>query len=130
MPKRPVMWGSAAEAQERAELGLAELSLTYSVVINLMKGYLLSHHHLYADNLLSSISLASDLLHADTYFCGTIRLNRKDFPRTITNGKLTKGENIKWSVGDLMIRCRKDKWDVLFFHLNSSGNVMKPATRF
>lgn len=56
------------ETQEQAELGLA-----YSVAMNLMKGYLLSHHHLYADNFFFSISLASDLLQADTYFCGTIR---------------------------------------------------------
>ncbi len=73
------------EAQEQAEVGLA-----YSVVMNLMKGYLLSRQHLYTDNFFSSICLASDLLQDDTYLCGIIRPNRKDFPRAITNGKLAR----------------------------------------
>lgn len=79
----------------------------------------------------SSISLASNLLQADTNFCGTIRLNGKDFPKAITNGKLQRDESIKRPVGDPMVCCWKDKRDVFFVTTNSSGNdVMKPGTRF
>lgn len=42
-------------------------------MMNLIKHYLLIHQHLFADNFFSYISLASDMLHADIFFCGTFR---------------------------------------------------------
>lgn len=63
------------------------------------EAYLLSHHHLYADNFFSSIPLVRDLIDTDTYYCGTVRPSHKNSP------KLQRGQSMKWSADNLMA-CR------------------------
>jgi len=52
----------------------------YRRIMSLVQPYLLSYHHLYADNFFSSLELVEHLHEADTYYCGTIRPNRRYFP--------------------------------------------------
>lgn len=54
--------------------------LAYRVVMELMRGCLLSHHHVYADILFSSIPLVSDLLDADTHYRDTLNPNSYGVP--------------------------------------------------
>ncbi|KAK2162269.1 hypothetical protein NP493_1529g00022 [Ridgeia piscesae] len=83
MPLKPAKWGmklwclcdaksgycSAFSVYTGATAGNGGLDLGYRVVMGLMKKYLLSNRHVYADNYFTSVHLASDLLQADTYLC-------------------------------------------------------------
>ena len=57
-------------------------SLGYEVTIELMKN-LRPGHHLTVDNFFTSYKLAQDLLHMKHTMTGTIRLNRKEVPKTM-----------------------------------------------
>ena len=70
-----------------------DLALGYSVVVDLMRDCLYKHHHLYAD-LCSSILLVS-LLNDNTYYCATIRPNKKIVLKDIMEGRLMRGDNLK-----------------------------------
>ena len=48
----------------------------------------------YADNFYPSVPLAEKLLDEHTYYCGTLRKNRKQVPKSFQNAKLKKGEMI------------------------------------
>ena len=100
--------------------GAANLDLGYRVVMRLMRHHLLSYHHLYADNYFTSVHLAVDLLHADTYLCGTTRATRREFPKTLTGVRLRQGESVKWTSEDGVMLCKwHDKRDV---HMIATGN--------
>ena len=60
--------------------GGTEHRLGYRVVRDLTPPFLNKNHHVFADNFLTSIPLACDLLRDNTYFCGTVHFNRRGFP--------------------------------------------------
>ena len=62
------------------------------------------NHHIYCDNYFSSVNLFLDLLEQGTYACGTLRSNRKGFPKDILN--IVK-EGLP-SRGDLVVRQMKE----------------------
>ena len=72
----------------------------------LMAPYLGKGHMLYTDNWYNSPTQASFLLSKQTYLCGTVKSNRKHFPKNIVNQELEKGKKV-------MIACKfrvlKDK---------------------
>lgn len=108
-----------------------EFGLGYTVVMGLMNRYLLSNHAVYTGNFLSSLPLATDLLQADTYFCGTLRSNRIGVPRELPNIRLNKYDNIKWVKDDIMVTKWKDKRDVYMLSTNNNGSdVEKQPTKF
>ena len=63
--------------------------LGYDVVMNLMQRFLDQGYCLYIDNFYSSPVLFGDLLRRDVLACGTIRENRRGFPR-VQNNALAK----------------------------------------
>jgi hypothetical protein len=62
-------------------MGVRETGLGENVVLTLPESVKGKHHQLYFDNYFTSISLLDKLLAQGTYGCGTIRTNRKNFPK-------------------------------------------------
>lgn len=78
-----------------------------------------SYHHVYADNFFSSTEL--EHLHgANTYYCGTIRPNRKHFPQQLVTKRLARGESCKL-MNDRGVVAYKwhDKRDIYMVSTNS-----------
>ncbi|XP_050413604.2 piggyBac transposable element-derived protein 4-like [Patella vulgata] len=150
MPKKPVKWGIKLWCLCDSETGyclafypytgagggdeVLNLGLGYTVVMTVMREYLLRNHHVYIDNFFSSVQLASDLQQADTYVCGTVRKNRRVLPNNIDQVRLQQYESVKWiseEVENLLFIRWKDKRDVYMLSTNNDGNdTQKPRTRF
>ena len=83
----------------------------YKVVMALMKPYLNLGHHVYFDNLFTSLLLLEDLRSRGTYATSTVPTNRKEYPAEVKTAKLKVGEYIdsqKQSVVTTKQGCRKD----------------------
>lgn len=66
----------------------------YNIVLNLLKNsYLNKGHTIYLDNWYTSISIAECLFKKGTQIVGTLRANRREIPKEITNAKLRIGES-------------------------------------
>lgn len=97
------------------------LSASYKVVYaDTIQG---KGHKLYTDNFFSSPKLFCDLLEHKKNNCyGTVKVNRKDFPKELCKKKLKTGENnCMWGNG-LVALCWKDKRDVLML-----SNIQSPT---
>ena len=57
-----------------------EYNHSESIVLKLAKPLLKKGATIYADNFYSSLPLAEKLLQERTYYCGTVRMNRKMLP--------------------------------------------------
>ena len=68
--------------------------LRYYVVWTLGEPYLDNNRHFFFDNFFTSADLMRDLQSRNTYACGTVRQNRKDFPANLMRMKLVAGEVI------------------------------------
>ena len=89
-----------------------------SIVLQLSSDILDRGCIIFGDNYYSSIPLAKQLLERKTYYCGTLRKNRKGIPNNIKNAKVKKGEVISVMNDDnIKLYCWKDKRDV---HMLSS----------
>ena len=60
-----------------------EQGLGYRVVHNLTRPLVGKNHHVFIDNLFSSIVQAENLLSDQIYVCGTVRSNRQGIPQEI-----------------------------------------------
>lgn len=106
------------------------LDFGYHVVMGLMKNSLLANRHVYADNFFISAHLASDLLQADTYLCGTTRASRREFPNALAETHLFSGESVKWTSYDgVMLMKWHDKRDVYMISTNDAGGDIVRQTR-
>ncbi|XP_063628187.1 piggyBac transposable element-derived protein 4-like [Cydia splendana] len=121
-----------------------EMNHGQNVVMKLLKDYENEGRIVIADNFYSSIGLAEALLDLKTFYCGTLRSNRKGLPKTVISTKLKKG-NITGKMNKKGIRVLKwvDKRPVLMMStctdhdttLKSTGKkrrgtdeeVLKPA---
>ncbi|XP_041455728.1 piggyBac transposable element-derived protein 4-like [Lytechinus variegatus] len=121
-----VYTGRAVNQQEVQTFGLG-----YTVVMGLMREFLLQNHIVYADNFFSSIPLVEDLLQADTCYCGTLRKDRVGVPRALSEVKLDKYDNVKWAKDQVMLTKWKDKRDFYTISTSNDGSdIHKPRTRF
>ena len=111
MPQKPVKRGIKVWALADAANGFmanfqvytgkqgngVERGLGANVVKTLTKPYLNSFRHIYFDNFFTGIDLLLDLQHSNLYGCGTIRVNRKGFPKelkpTAKKGFKERGES-------------------------------------
>ena len=94
------------------EPGTAEVGLSYRVVYDLMQPYLNKGYKLYTDNFYTSPKLVKDLLNDGTYLTGTVRANRRGFPKDLVGAKLDRyGAEFKHSNGITAVHW-KDKRDV------------------
>ena len=95
-----------------------------------MKKYLLSDRHVYADNYFTSVHLASDLLQADTYLCGTTRASRREFPNALAETHLFSGQSVKWtSYNGVTLTKWHDKCDVYIVSTADAGGEVIRQTR-
>ena len=84
-----------------------------SIVLKLAKPLLKTGSTIYADNYYSSLPLAEKLLREKTYYCRTLRKNRKLLPRDVMTAKLKKGNVIgKMNTKGVRVCHWKDKRDV------------------
>ena len=145
IPKKPNKFGIKVSAlcqswetfTGKAEGGNVEHDLSYRVVMNLMRLKLDKSYHLYMDNFYTNLSLFRALLDRQTYACGTITVNRGEFPQWLKTEKLNAGdETYIWNDDIFLAVHWKGKRNV--FVLSSfrgnfakvierySGNVVKP----
>ena len=61
-----------------------------TVLLKLMEKLLGRGHVLYVDNFYISVPLSEELLSQETLPCGTVRKNRKHFPKSVVSTKLKK----------------------------------------
>ena len=91
----------------------ASFNHSESIVLQLSADILDRGCIIYGDNYYSSIPLAKRLLQRKTYYCGTLRKNRKGIPNTIKSAKLKKGEIISaMNEDNIKLYCWKDQRDV------------------
>lgn len=84
------------------------------VVMALCDDLLNKGHTLYTDNWYTSVGLARELLKNETHLVGTLRKNRKHFPKEIVSTKLKRGQYIaKESEDGITVLRWRDKRDVL-----------------
>lgn len=76
---------------------LAKHGLATRVVMDMVSGIENHYHIVNCNNFFVSLILHQDLLMVDTYARGTVRNNRKDFPRTLLYKKCPKNQ------GDMMV---------------------------
>ncbi|XP_059060598.1 piggyBac transposable element-derived protein 4-like [Achroia grisella] len=63
-------------------------------VLRLIKGLENEGRIVIADNFYSSIGLAEELLKQKTFYCGTLRSNRRGLPKKVISTKLKKGHTM------------------------------------
>ncbi|XP_064641940.1 piggyBac transposable element-derived protein 4-like [Lineus longissimus] len=95
---------------------IAELNVSEQIVVHLMRNYQNKGHNLFIDNYYSSPSLATFLSDRDTSVCGTIRTNRKNFPRELVNLQVEKNTSTFYKCVDkecrvVKFRAHQDKAD-------------------
>ena len=61
----------------------SEYGLGYDVVMKLCQEITGKYHHVYFDNLFTSVPLMKDLLALNTYACGTVRKNKHGAPDAV-----------------------------------------------
>ena len=63
-----------------------------AVVMDLMENYLDKGRTVYADNFFSGIPLVGALANRSTYYCGTVRKDRRGLPENVSRASLKRGE--------------------------------------
>ena len=153
MPKKPTKWGIKVwvccdartgyiysfDVYTGADPSIAKSSngQAYDVVMNLLSSLFGKGHILYTDNFYSSPQLFYDLLQKSVLASGTVRKNRKKFPKNLDiASKLSRGES-KFIFFEHLTVCRwfdnKDVFcisTVSLLKMRSSGNpkIGVPAT--
>lgn len=85
---------------------------TERIPITLLKDYLQKGRVVYLDNFYMTPKLAQFLLDHGTYSVGTVRPNRKNFPKQLSAETIPKGESLFYKCNDIMAvkyRSHKDK---------------------
>lgn len=97
-----------------------------NVVMTLCEDLLNKGHTLYTDNWYTSVGLARELLKKETHLVGTLRKNRKHFPKVVVSTKLKKGQFIaKESADGITVMKWRDKRDVLVLSTKHSTRFVR-----
>ena len=147
LPAKPTKWGVKVWVLSDSHTGYiykfkiytgkdeeygTENGLAYNVVMELMSDLTGVGHYLYTDNFYSSPKLFVDLAEKGIYASGTVRSNRRNFPKELAP---VKGE--KMNRGDMKVRYYNDltavHWfdrrDVLVISTIHSGDVVQVQRR-
>lgn len=89
-----------------------------SISITLFEGLLGCGRTLFGDNFYSSVPLAEHLLENKTYYCGTLRKNRKHCPKVVTEARVKTGSIIS----------RQNEKGVKVFNWRDKRNVLMLST--
>jgi hypothetical protein len=87
---------------------------TEKIPLTLMADYLDAGRVLYLDNFYTTPKLAKHLLDNNTYTVGTVRTNRKKFPRELARADIEKGTSMFFTCNDVLavkFRAHKNKSD-------------------
>ena len=108
--------------------------LYFDVVNDLTKSLRGHHFQIFTDNLYSSIPLAKFLYSKKTYFCGTLRTNKKFIPNAVRDpGKnMLRGEMKTFqstSLSNLTCTVWKDTKEVRFVSTMSNPTLLTHAVR-
>ena len=113
--------------------GTPEENLGYRVVHDLTRNFTGKNHDVFFDNYFSSVKLSEDLLKDAIYSCGTVRANRKGYPKelakkAVTVKRLSHGEHLFRRKNNLVATAWKDKKVVNFLSTQSNpvGNETVP----
>ena len=110
----------------------SENGLGYDVVTHLSQSLQDKYYHLYFDNYFTSVKLMKDLHDKGLYACGTVRTNRKGYPKDLRKpGKLARGDyKIQQQVGgNLTATAWKDKKVVNMLSTLSAPQDIKTCCR-
>ena len=95
-------------------LSLSSFGHAESIVIALSEKLLDCGRTVYGDNFYSSVPLAEYLLERKTYYCGTLRKNRKYCPKDVTQAKVSKGKMLS----------KQNQKGIKVFNWNDKRNVL------
>ena len=86
----------------------SDMPTTECIPSVLMEAFLGKGHILCTDNYYTSPSLASFFLDNQTYLCGTIRPNRRHYPKELVNTNLQRSEPVFYKAknGKAMLACK------------------------
>ena len=148
MPKKPTRFGIKVWVIAEAKTGYVldftiytgatestdgkKTNLGQKVVLKLMEQYRGKGHCLFVDNFYTSPSLLLELLDQGTFCTGTVRTNRKGFPKQLFPGKNYPSGTFRYAVckqNDRLIgiwwRDRKDVFVLTTMHNKSASTVLK-----
>ena len=111
----------------RVEVGLGE-----SVVLKLCDSITGKYFHIYCDNYFSSVRLFKKLLEKGLYACGTIRTNRKCWPKDLNKkafSKKPKGHTEMRQDGNLVASGWMDNKAVFLLSTNADPTVDAAVSR-
>nr|CAI5817199.1 unnamed protein product [Callosobruchus analis] len=101
-----------------------------SVVLRLMKPFLMKGHELFMDNFYNSYQLSEKLLTLKTHTTGTLRSNRKGNPRELVNRKLKKGDHFWCRRKQVYVSKWRDKRDVLVITTRNHPRLITTKNRY
>ena len=80
-----------------------------------MTNHLNKGHSLYTDNYFTNVDLPSKLIEKKTHLVGTLRTNRKHYPKKLNEVTLQKGQlHYLMNANKVCVRKWKDKKEILF----------------
>ena len=106
--------------------------LGYDVVMKLCEQIRGKNHHVYFDNLFTSVPLLNDLMEHKIYACGTVRMNKKKLPETVKQkAKMQRGAHKTFQLGNtnLVATLWQDNKQVRVLSTNSRPDVIVVANR-
>ena len=103
---------------------MTKFGLREKVILTLADPFLDKAYHLYFDNFFSSVQIAEELLKRNTYCCGTVRPNRKKWPKdqlnpSTSNKVLKRGEHRSVSVSSGQVEYQVWKDDKVVSLINT-----------
>lgn len=98
-----------------------------------MNPYRNTYRHIYFDNFFASIELLIDLLNQGLYGCGTVRTNRKGFPKTLQTlakeGLGERGRSKKFQHGNVTATVWQDNKPVPVVATNADLTITTEVHR-
>jgi hypothetical protein len=110
-------------SEENVDLELDGHNQGYRVVMTRVKPYLNLGHHIYFDNLFTTLQLLEDLQTKNTYATETARSNRKGYPPEIKCKKLKVGEYVARQKGGVVVTKWHDIREVSMMTIITDGTA-------
>ena len=88
-----------------------------------------SNRRLFANSYFTSVRLATDLMHQDTYLCGTYRHCGRDFPKSLAKKHLQRYESEKWRSEDGAVMLCKWRKRRSVYNIIATGDVSDDSVR-
>lgn len=106
-----------------------ELGLGYNVVTKLTDNLHNTYRHVYFDNYFTGVPLMQNLLGNGLYACGTVRVNRKQFPKELKKPRDVKnrGDYKIMQKGDTNLTATVWKDKKLVYHLTTLSEPTEEA---